>query len=42
MTWAAYSAGSLLVTEQSQSRKVLLVYPTLLLYVYFFSLYTGV
>ena len=42
MAWAAYSAGSLIVTEQFRSKKVLLMYPILLLYVYFFSLFTGV
>ncbi|XP_077998483.1 protein YIPF4-like [Glandiceps talaboti] len=39
--WAAYSASSLLISEELQSKKPLLIYPVFLLYVYFFSLYTG-
>ncbi len=40
--WAAMSAGSLLVTGgELQRKRVLLLYPIMLLYVYFFSLYTG-
>ncbi|XP_004343493.1 Yip1 domain-containing protein [Capsaspora owczarzaki ATCC 30864] len=39
--WAAYSAGSLLVSDEMQSKKTLLLYPVLLLYIYFFSLYSG-
>eukprot|EP00730_Choanoeca_flexa_P014300 TRINITY_DN6206_c0_g1_i1.p1 TRINITY_DN6206_c0_g1~~TRINITY_DN6206_c0_g1_i1.p1 ORF type:complete len:284 (+),score=46.93 TRINITY_DN6206_c0_g1_i1:95-853(+) len=39
--WATYSAGSLLATEGLESRKALLFYPILLLYVYFVSLYSG-
>jgi hypothetical protein len=39
--WSAQSAGSLLVTEQVQSRKVLIMYPTALLYGYFLSLHSG-
>jgi len=41
VVWASYSAGSLLVTEELASKKLLLFYPVFLLYVYFFSLYTG-
>lgn len=40
--WAAYSAGSLLVQDELGKKKPLLLYPVLLLYIYFFSLYTGV
>ncbi|XP_065062156.1 protein YIPF4-like [Rhopilema esculentum] len=39
--WAAYSAGSLLVQEELNNKKPLLFYPVFLLYIYFFSLYTG-
>lgn len=39
--WATYSAGSLLAREELQHKKPLLLYPIFLLYVYFFSLYTG-
>eukprot|EP01135_Chromosphaera_perkinsii_P000589 Nk52_evm10s128 gene=Nk52_evmTU10s128 len=39
--WASYSAGSLLVTDELSHKKILLVYPIFLLYIYFFSLYTG-
>eukprot|EP00051_Salpingoeca_urceolata_P010204 m.124376 g.124376 ORF g.124376 m.124376 type:complete len:270 (-) comp16621_c0_seq2:79-888(-) len=39
--WAAASAGSLLVTEELQRKRLLLYYPIFLLYIYFFSLYTG-
>ncbi len=42
VAWATYSAASLLVTEQYQTKKSLLAYPIFLLYVYFFSLFTGV
>ncbi|XP_038074630.1 protein YIPF4-like [Patiria miniata] len=40
--WAAYSAGSLLIQDSLAHKKPLLIYPVLLLYIYFFSLYTGV
>jgi protein YIPF4 len=39
--WATYSAGSLLCGQELQQKKVLLLYPILLLYIYFLSLYTG-
>eukprot|EP00045_Choanoeca_perplexa_P017586 m.257181 g.257181 ORF g.257181 m.257181 type:complete len:250 (+) comp17581_c0_seq2:82-831(+) len=39
--WASYSAGSLLATQGLESRKPLLLYPILLLYIYFISLYSG-
>lgn len=39
--WSTYSAGSLLAREELRHKKPLLLYPTFLLYVYFFSLYTG-
>jgi len=39
--WAACSAGSLLCVEELQEKRPLLLYPIFLLYVYFFSLYTG-
>lgn len=42
VVWASYSAGSLLVDQQLGNKKILLLYPTFLLYVYFFSLSTGV
>lgn len=40
--WAAYSAASLLVGDEFKTKKPLLIYPILLLYIYFLSLYTGV
>ena len=40
--WATYSAAGLLVTDAIQSKKILLMYPIFLLYIYFFSLYAGV
>nr|XP_002127647.1 protein YIPF4-like [Ciona intestinalis] len=40
--WAAYSAGSLLVDDAYKQKKPLLIYPIFLLYIYFFSLYSGV
>jgi len=40
--WATYSAGSLLCVEELQEKKPLLLYPIFLLYIYFFSMYTGV
>ncbi|KAL8615226.1 hypothetical protein ACOMHN_050267 [Nucella lapillus] len=42
VVWAAFSAGSLLCVEELQHKKPLLLYPVFLLYIYFFSLYTGV
>ncbi|KAH3851434.1 protein YIPF4-like [Dreissena polymorpha] len=39
--WAAFSAGSLLCVQELQQKRPLLLYPIFLLYVYFFSLYTG-
>ncbi|EDO31572.1 predicted protein [Nematostella vectensis] len=42
VVWASYSAGSLLIHEDLRSKRPLLLYPILLLYIYFFSLYTGV
>ncbi|XP_022095700.1 protein YIPF4-like [Acanthaster planci] len=41
VSWAAYSAGSLLIQDSLAHKKPLLLYPVLLLYIYFFSLYTG-
>ncbi|XP_057316201.1 protein YIPF4-like [Hydractinia symbiolongicarpus] len=41
VVWASYSAGSLLVPEELNNKRSLLFYPVFLLYVYFFSLYTG-
>jgi len=40
--WAVYSAGTLLCVEDLQDKRPLLLYPIFLLYVYFFSLYSGV
>ncbi|CAK8694813.1 protein YIPF4-like isoform X2 [Clavelina lepadiformis] len=40
--WASYSAASLIVNESYKEKKALLIYPIFLLYVYFFSLYSGV
>uniref|UniRef100_A0A1I7X2G2 Glyco_hydro_18 domain-containing protein n=1 Tax=Heterorhabditis bacteriophora TaxID=37862 RepID=A0A1I7X2G2_HETBA len=42
VTWSVYSAGTLLCGEELQEKKPLLLYPVLLLYIYFFSLYSGV
>jgi len=41
VAWASYSAGSLLVPAELNNKRTLLFYPVFLLYVYFFSLYTG-
>ncbi|XP_013394365.1 protein YIPF4 [Lingula anatina] len=41
VVWATYSAGTLLCVEGLQHKKPLLLYPVFLLYIYFFSLYTG-
>jgi len=40
--WAAYSAGSLLITPEIAHKRILLAYPILLLYIYFMSLQSGV
>jgi len=40
--WASYSAGSLIISNNVLSKRVLLVYPIFLLYVYFVSLASGV
>uniref|UniRef100_H2Z284 Protein YIPF n=2 Tax=Ciona savignyi TaxID=51511 RepID=H2Z284_CIOSA len=40
--WASYSAASLIVNDSYKEKKPLLTYPIFLLYVYFFSLYSGV
>ncbi|VDK46734.1 unnamed protein product [Anisakis simplex] len=40
--WSVYSAGTLLCVEELQEKRTLLLYPVFLLYVYFFSLYSGV
>lgn len=42
VVWATYSAGSLLVDQELGAKKILLLYPIFLLYVYFFSVSTGV
>ncbi|XP_076320766.1 protein YIPF4-like isoform X2 [Tachypleus tridentatus] len=42
VVWATYSAGSLLCVQELQNKRPLLLYPIFLLYVYFFSLYSGV
>jgi len=39
--WASYSAGSLLVPDELNNKRSLLFYPIFLLFIYFFSLYTG-
>lgn len=39
--WSSQSAGSLLVTEDIASKKVMVLYPIALLYGYFLSLHTG-
>jgi len=39
--WAAYGAASLLAIEELSKKRILLIYPIFLLYVYLFSLYTG-
>lgn len=40
--WSVYSAGTLLCVDELQAKKPLVVYPVFLLYVYFYSLYSGV
>ncbi|VDD87876.1 unnamed protein product, partial [Enterobius vermicularis] len=42
VVWSVYSAGALLCVEELQEKRSLLLYPVLLLYIYFLSLYTGV
>jgi len=42
VVWAVYSAGTLLCVEELQSKRPLIWYPVLLLYIHFLSLYTGV
>lgn len=42
VVWSTYSAGSLLCVQELQQKRVLLLYPLFLLFIYFFSLYTGV
>jgi len=39
--WAAYGAASLLAIEELSKKRILMIYPIFLLYVYLFSLYTG-
>jgi len=39
--WAAYGAASLLAIEELSKKRILLIYPIFLLYVYMFSLYHG-
>lgn len=41
VSWCVYSAGSLLCLEELEQKRPLILYPILLLYLYFFSLYTG-
>ncbi|XP_033112233.1 protein YIPF4-like [Anneissia japonica] len=41
VAWSSYSAGCLLVQDELKNRKPLLLYPILLLYIYFLSLFTG-
>lgn len=41
VVWAAYGAASLLAIEELSKKRILLIYPIFLLYVYLFSLYTG-
>ena len=40
--WAAYSSSSLLISEEYHEKKPLLLYPILLLFIYFMHLHTGV
>ena len=41
VVWATVSAGSLLCGQELQRKRALVLYPILLLYIYFLSLYTG-
>lgn len=40
--WASYSAGTLLIHENQANKKPLVLYPVFLVYVYFYSIYSGV
>jgi hypothetical protein len=40
--WATFSAASLLVTPEILHKRILVMYPILLLYIYFISLHSGV
>ncbi|MFH4979525.1 hypothetical protein AB6A40_006234 [Gnathostoma spinigerum] len=40
--WSVYSAGTLLCVDELLEKRSLLLYPVFLLYIYFFSLYSGV
>ncbi|UYV80454.1 YIPF4 [Cordylochernes scorpioides] len=42
VAWATFSAGSLLCVQELAHKRPLLLYPIFLLYIYFFSLYSGV
>lgn len=42
VVWATYSGGSLLAQEELRHKKPLLLYPIFLLYIYLYSLYSGV
>ncbi len=42
IAWATYSGGSLLARDELRHKKPLLLYPIFLLYVYLYSLYSGV
>lgn len=41
VVWGAYGAASLLAIEELSKKRILLIYPIFLLYVYLFSLYSG-
>merc|ERR1711935_65055 len=40
--WASYSSSSLLISEEYHEKKPLLLYPIMLLFIYFMHLHTGV
>lgn len=40
--WATYSGGSLLAQDELRHKKPLLLYPTFLVYIYLYSMYSGV
>jgi len=42
IVWATFSAGSLLCVDELVEKRPLLLYPIFLLYIYMFSLYSGV
>jgi hypothetical protein len=42
VVWSTFSAGTLLTTDGLQNKKPLLLYPLFLVYIYFFSMYSGV